>query len=237
MKFRLTAICTAVLLAVAQGAAHAAFTATYAFTGSSAAASVTGADGPNITALNFVDGDNTLNIDAGDGNPSPSVIKVFNDIPLTSGLNYTTTTSWVGFTVNPNAGFSLSLTNLDFDYQRDSGAPGNPTFTYSLRSSIDNYGSNLSVSTVTNNGGSFSTDLTSLALGTSGVSFRIYISTSDLRTSTTDGAHIDNVVLRGSAISQEPVIGATPEPTTLAIWGIGALGCAVAGYRRRKQAV
>lgn len=28
----------------------------------------------------------------------------------------------------------------------------------------------------------------------------------------------------------------TPEPTTLAIWSLGALGCAVAGYRRRKAA-
>lgn len=29
---------------------------------------------------------------------------------------------------------------------------------------------------------------------------------------------------------------AVPEPATLAIWGVGALGCAFAGYRRRKQA-
>jgi hypothetical protein len=27
-----------------------------------------------------------------------------------------------------------------------------------------------------------------------------------------------------------------PEPTTLTLWGLGALGCAVAGYRRRKLA-
>ena len=27
---------------------------------------------------------------------------------------------------------------------------------------------------------------------------------------------------------------ATPEPASLAIWGLGALGCAIAGYRRRK---
>lgn len=30
--------------------------------------------------------------------------------------------------------------------------------------------------------------------------------------------------------------GNVPEPTTLAIWGLGALGCAMAGYRRRKLA-
>jgi hypothetical protein len=29
-------------------------------------------------------------------------------------------------------------------------------------------------------------------------------------------------------------IGPTPEPASLAIWSLGALGCAVAGYRRRK---
>jgi len=30
--------------------------------------------------------------------------------------------------------------------------------------------------------------------------------------------------------------GAVPEPTSIAIWGLGALSCAVAGYRRRKTA-
>jgi len=30
--------------------------------------------------------------------------------------------------------------------------------------------------------------------------------------------------------------GAVPEPASMAIWGLGALGCAVAGYRRRKTA-
>jgi hypothetical protein len=34
-----------------------------------------------------------------------------------------------------------------------------------------------------------------------------------------------------------PIDNATvPEPATLAIWGLGALGCAIAGYRRRKRA-
>lgn len=28
----------------------------------------------------------------------------------------------------------------------------------------------------------------------------------------------------------------TPEPASLAIWGLGAIGCAIAGYRRRKSA-
>jgi len=30
-------------------------------------------------------------------------------------------------------------------------------------------------------------------------------------------------------------IGPVPEPASLAIWGLGALGCAIAGYRRRKK--
>ena len=29
-------------------------------------------------------------------------------------------------------------------------------------------------------------------------------------------------------------ISAVPEPASLAIWSLGALGCAIAGYRRRK---
>lgn len=33
-----------------------------------------------------------------------------------------------------------------------------------------------------------------------------------------------------------PTVAAVPEPATLVIWSLGALGCAVAGYRRRKVA-
>lgn len=42
---------------------------------------------------------------------------------------------------------------------------------------------------------------------------------------------IDNI-----RFGQVEAVAAVPEPTTLAIWGIGALGCAVSAYRRRKQA-
>lgn len=34
----------------------------------------------------------------------------------------------------------------------------------------------------------------------------------------------------------EVLVGTVPEPASMAIWGLGALGCAVAGYRRRKLA-
>ena len=46
-----------------------------------------------------------------------------------------------------------------------------------------------------------------------------------------DTGFLDNVVLNGA----EPA-AAVPEPASLAIWGLGALGCAIAGYRRRKPA-
>jgi hypothetical protein len=37
-------------------------------------------------------------------------------------------------------------------------------------------------------------------------------------------------------LEQGTTTATTPEPASLALWGLGALGCAVAGYRRRKQA-
>lgn len=39
-----------------------------------------------------------------------------------------------------------------------------------------------------------------------------------------------------SALAFAPVAANVPEPASMAIWGIGALGCAIAGYRRRKVA-
>jgi len=44
----------------------------------------------------------------------------------------------------------------------------------------------------------------------------------------------DDVVVMDDFIFAEPV--AVPEPASLAIWGLGAFGCAIAGYRRRQAA-
>lgn len=46
----------------------------------------------------------------------------------------------------------------------------------------------------------------------------------------------DNVVYQGFTLDSAPPVSSVPEPASLAIWGIGALGCAIAGYRRRKAA-
>jgi hypothetical protein len=46
-------------------------------------------------------------------------------------------------------------------------------------------------------------------------------------------ADTDNAA-QGAVI--EPSAGPVPEPASLAMWAIGALGCTVAGYRRRKRA-
>jgi len=42
-----------------------------------------------------------------------------------------------------------------------------------------------------------------------------------------------------ATLTQTPIteeVGAVPEPASMAIWSLGALGCAIAGYRRRKAA-
>jgi hypothetical protein len=214
--------------------AHGAvFTSTYDFTGPSAAATTVGA----VTASNFADGTGTLNFDTSNGNPVPSVIKAFSDIGLTSGLNYQTTTSYFTFTITPNVGFSEAVTSIQFDYQRDNAPSGNPTFTYDLRSSStgDNYATSLGTATVSDNSGHFATDLVSPLSATDTVTYRIYISSSSAQTSTTTGAHLDNVVVTGNTLEARGVLP-TPEPASLVIWGLGALGCAFGGYRRRKIA-
>src|SRR5262249_27847609 len=53
---------------------------------------------------------------------------------------------------------------------------------------------------------------------------------------------IDEVAFYKTALTQSQILShynaaqlaAVPEPASLAIWGIGAIGCAVAGYRRRR---
>jgi hypothetical protein len=186
-----------------------------------------------VTASNFADGDGTLNFDTAEGNPLPSVIKVFSDIGLTSGLNFQTTTSYFGFTITPNSGFSEGVTSISFDYQRDNAPSGNPTTTFDLRSSSDNYATSLASLTVHDNGGQFNATGLLPVSSTDAVTYRIYISDDTSQSSTTAGAHLDNVVVTGNTVAQGPL--AAPEPASLAIWSLGALGCAVAGYRRRKQ--
>lgn len=50
------------------------------------------------------------------------------------------------------------------------------------------------------------------------------------------GYHLRPDSMVASVLTEvEPEPAATPEPASLAIWGLGALGCTVFGYRRRKQ--
>lgn len=44
------------------------------------------------------------------------------------------------------------------------------------------------------------------------------------------------IVLDDVTVTQAAVAAAVPEPATLAIWSLSALGCAIAGYRRGKAA-
>lgn len=48
------------------------------------------------------------------------------------------------------------------------------------------------------------------------------------------GTKIGEVGTTTVAVGPQQAVGTVPEPATLAIWGIGALGCAVAGYRRQR---
>jgi hypothetical protein len=68
---------------------------------------------------------------------------------------------------------------------------------------------------------------------------RLYFSHANFVTSSgnvDNSINIDAVHLVGGGVISQASDGSVPEPTSMAIWGLGALGCAVAGYRRRKLA-
>jgi len=58
------------------------------------------------------------------------------------------------------------------------------------------------------------------------------VTTSSTLSNVVFGVGTANETIPGTKISELPP--PTPEPASLAIWGLGALGCAIAGYRRRK---
>ena len=140
---------------------------------------------------------------------------------------------FIEFTVNANPGATLNLTDLTFDF----GRAGNGTNDFALRSSVDGFANDVffgDQAASTDQAGVLapgstlgqSVDLTGADFqGLSNITFRIAI---DDRQSNTGGASatiFDDIILNGT------VVTAVPEPSSLAVLGLGALGLLI---RRRK---
>jgi hypothetical protein len=198
------------------GSARADILANYPFTGSSQAS--TDAD-PNSTAGTFGDGAGwTSTIDASRGNGAPSISVISTLTDGTSQAAAVTANDYWTFTITPNAGIALNLSNLSFDYANYSNDATFPTETFFARSSQDSFGANLAaaVTSSTASAGAFATASISLGAAfqnvTTPVEFRIYVS--DGTTNANRGALLDNVVLSGTT-------SAVPEPATLMMLVLG----------------
>ena len=123
------------------------------------------------------------------------------DIFQTQAWNTTNTidlTEYNQFTITPNAGYLLALTNLTFT-QYTNEVPSFGTTTWSLRSSIDNYATDLATGTATASSQTPSVTLPSASFtNTGGVTFRLYLI--NAKTPNTLWS-IDDVTLNGNVVS------------------------------------
>lgn len=224
----LAALCSW-MVSTADGALISAFT----FTGPSSTASTSVVE---VTTSAFADGDGTVDFSTTIGNPAPSVFKSYTDLP-DGAFN---STAWLGFSVSPNAGYELDLTSLEFDVRRDqvSGMnASNAQVTIEVRASLDGFSTDSTIGSyvLTANGGNFTADL-SYVLTTQDLvlpqtlGLRLYLRDGG-RTGTDIGFYLDNVELYGTVAA----IVVVPEPTSLALCGLGALGMAFGAARRRRQ--
>jgi hypothetical protein len=222
-------LATLAMAALAVTAAHAGVLANYPFTGSSQAS--TDADG-NSTAGSFGDGAGwTSSIDVGRGNVAPSISVVSTSTDSSTQSGAVTANDYWTFTITPNAGFTLNLSSLTFDYANYTNDATFPTENFFARSSINGFSSNLAaaVTATVASAGAFSNasiDLSGASFQNvaTPIEFRIYVY--DGTTDADRGALLDNIVLNGTAV---------PEPGTwlLLCLGAGLLGTAQRFRRKR----
>lgn len=193
----------------------------YSFTGNVTTPTITHAD---LTASSF--GSNLLGTTS---NSSP----VSSGYTGSSGSYYFYSDAWTGsapgsnyfsFSLTPDPGMSVSLASISFGYKGSSTLA--PT-SFLLRSSADNYSSNLLTGSLTADATNawYNTGTQSVTLSfTSTTTFRIYAGGASNAGAT---LRLDDVVMSGST-------SAIPEPSTYAaIAGLSAL--VFASLRRRRR--
>lgn len=218
------------LLALTVGlttAAQADLVANYSFDGSSRASfdtdltSVASAftDGPGWVAL----------IDAARGNPTPSISVDSNQTDSSQG-GAITANDYYTFTITPNVGVTLNLMTLSFDFANYTNNGAFPTENIFVRSSLDNFSTNLAGATTVTvaSAGTFTNASISLTAPgfqtvTTPIEFRLYIY--DGSSNVDKGALLDNVILQS-----------IPEPSVYMLLGVGLLLCGQRFLGRRKSA-
>ncbi len=203
--------------------ARADVLAQYDFTGSVRTSSDTDL---NSSATAFSDGPGLIGtIDTTRGNPLPSLsvdisTTASTQVLAVSGNDYFT------FTLTPAGGFALNLTSLTFD----SAIFGNITATFFVRSSADNFVSDLGITTTTLTGFTGTNiSLTGSAFQnvTAPLTFRVYVF--DTADNGNRGDLLDNIIINGSVVL-------IPEPSTGITFatGTGFLLC-WQRFRRKKS--
>ena len=209
----------------------------YSFDGLSADAS--GA-AENVTLSAFSDGAGELQFWKGHGNPKPSIFKSKADKPAKIELQGN---SYFAFSVEPDPGFSLDLTQLLFD-SRPGPEPWE-TVTIDVRSDADLFTASLGTFVLESEPGfpwltGLSADFSLKGL-TAPTEFRLYLASPWEGSGRTA---IDNVRLVGEVRQlQVPIVPghehpmmSIPEPAPIAAWCLLGLGCVGGVWRKRRRA-
>ena len=201
----------------------------------------------NVNSTAFSDADGILNYDTGIGNPlsggsgAPSVFKSYGDTSDTEAHAIANNEYW-SFTVTPNAGFQLSLADINVPIQNDkvTGSQGsaNPTANFFLQASVDGGsftdipGNNPNPSS--GNSDNWIVDLGSIASSVnSSIVFRIGEFDSEGTTNpATLGIHLDDVTVDGT-VNRLTDPSSAPEASSLAIWSV--LGIAFIGFNKWRR--
>jgi hypothetical protein len=147
------------------------------------------------------------------------------------------TANYFSFSITPNSGYVLNLGGtgaLTLDYGRNLWALG-AVFNWSLYSSLDSYGSSITTGSASTQSALNSASVTLSSsfnnIGSSGVTFRLYVWDGNSVNNTTTYGYFDNVALNGT-------VAPVPEPINyaLAVFGLvfagGSAGRFYLGRRR-----
>ncbi|MGC4073795.1 MAG: hypothetical protein QM760_15045 [Nibricoccus sp.] len=171
------------------------------------------------------------------GNPGGMASIAVDKTDGTSETSAVAAGDYIAFTVTPNVGYALDLSDVQFDWvvQRDSAGTGDPsplTATAFLKSSVGGFGAtDPTLGTVSRGSTTFGIgvtnpwanaqiDLSSLANSSSAVTFRLYLY--DNGSYANSRVRLDNLAVHGTVVP-EPACGAS----------IGIMGLLLQRRRRR----